>query len=127
MGWKCIQLPHSRSPGDQQTGDGKRQRMGPSGISTDPVVAGAQFLNGFGQAPKHPEKPLYTHPPTGKKYTRALFTAASITHNGCVKPCCAKWIDPASPCPMEGQPGHCVGDPAHSPPQQWNAAKALAQ
>ena len=82
-------------------------------------------MDGLGQTPKYPEKPLYTHPPTGKRYTRAIFTAASMAHNGCVKPCCAKWIDPASPCPMEGQPGHCAGDPAHSPPQRWNAAKAL--
>ena len=121
LGCKTIHLPRSRPSGDQQPGDGKRLRTGPSGIAVDPAAAGAQFMSGLGQAPKFLEKPLYTHPPTGKKYTRALFIAASMAH----KPCCAKWIDPASPCPMEGQPGHCTGDLAHSPPQQWNAAKAL--
>ena len=106
LGCKTIHLPRSRPSGDQQLGDGKRLRTGPSGIAIDPTVAGAQVMRCLGQAPNFPEKPLYTHSPTGKKYTRAIFTAASIAHNGCVKPCCAKWIDPASPCrrcPTDGR------------------------
>ena len=103
-GCRRIQPTRSRPAGEQQTDDGKRARTGASPIAADPAVAGVQFMESLGQAPMYPEKPLYIHQPTGKRYTRALFTAASIAHNGCVKPCCAKWIDTASPCPMEEHP-----------------------
>jgi hypothetical protein len=128
MGLRCIELPRSRPAGETLTGDNKRLRTGLPGGPLDPATAGAQFMDSLGNAPpKLPPKLHYTHPATGKKYSRAVFAAAAMAHNGCMQPCCAKWIDPASPCPMEGQPGHCNGDPSHSMPRQWDASKALVQ
>jgi hypothetical protein len=126
-GLRCIELPRSRPAGEQQPGDGKRLRTVPPGTAQDNAAAGALFMDSLGQAAKHPVKMTYTHPTTGKIYSRAAFAVAAVAHNGCTTPCCAKWIDPSIPCPMEGQPGHCDGDPAHSMPRQWNAARALAQ
>ena len=74
MGCRSIQLPRSRPAGEQQPGDGKRLRMGPSAIAVDPVAAGARFMDSLGQPAIR--KLQYTHPPTGKKYTRAVFAAA---------------------------------------------------
>ena len=128
MGLRCIELPRSRPAGETLTGDSKRLRTGLPGFQLDAAAASAQLLDSLGSGPaKLPPKIHYISMTTGKKYSRAVFAAASIAHNGCMQPCCAKWIDPASPCPMEGQPGHCDGDPAHSMPRQWDASKALVQ
>jgi hypothetical protein len=123
MGLRCIQLPRSRPAGESIIVDSKRLRTGTPGGAPDPATL---FLDSLG-ASKFPPKLTYTYPPTGKKYLRAAFATAAVAHNGCMTPCCAKWIDPASPCPMEGQPGHCDGDPPHSMPRQWNADRALVQ
>ena len=112
-------------PGEPLTGDSKRLRTGPPDIPLDTT----QFMHSLGQAPvKHPlphPKLNYTHPSTDKTYLRAVFVAAATAHNGCTTPCYAKWIDPTSPCPMEGQPGHCDGDPSHSVLRQWDASQAI--
>jgi hypothetical protein len=128
MGLRCIELPRSRPAGETLTGDNKRLRTGLPGFQLDAAAAGAQLLDSLGNGPaKLPPKIHYISMTTGKKYSRAVFAAASIAHNGCMTPCCAKWIEPAMPCPMEGQPNHCDGDPAHSMPRQWDADKALVQ
>ena len=63
LGCKCIQLPRSRPAGEQQPGDGKRLRTGPSGIALDPQSQVRSSWTGLGQAAQVPGEAA-VHSPT---------------------------------------------------------------